>query len=134
MHLIIGGACSGKRAYVKSRWPHAAWITAYSGNHLLDWKKADDGPLVLEGFEQWMEKEDLTDLKAIRTQYRGLLNELLQRKQETIIIMLEVGKGIVPVSENERHLRDVIGWIQQDAAAICTDVHCVWHGLVKKVK
>ncbi|KEZ50225.1 bifunctional adenosylcobinamide kinase/adenosylcobinamide-phosphate guanylyltransferase [Metabacillus indicus] len=134
MHLIIGGACSGKRAYVKSKWPHAAWITAYSGDSFLDWKEADDGPLVLEGFEQWIGTEDLTDLKAVRTQYSGLLNELLQRKQETIIIMLEIGKGIVPVSENERRLRDVNGWIQQDAAAICTDVHSVWHGLVKKVK
>ncbi|WP_203290204.1 bifunctional adenosylcobinamide kinase/adenosylcobinamide-phosphate guanylyltransferase [Metabacillus sp. cB07] len=134
MHLIIGGAYSGKKAYVKSRWPHAAWITAYSGNHLLDWKKIDDGPLVLEGFEQWIGTEDLTDLKAVRTQYSELLNELLERKQETIIIMLEIGKGIVPVSENERRLRDVNGWIQQDAAAICTDVHSVWHGLVKKVK
>lgn len=134
MHLIIGGAYSGKRAYVKSKWPHAAWITAYSGDSFLDWKEADDGRLVLEGFEQWMEKEDLTDINAIRLRYRGFLNELMVRKQETIIIMLEVGKGIVPVSENERRLRDVIGWIQQDAAAICTDVHSVWHGLVKKVK
>ncbi|UOK56224.1 bifunctional adenosylcobinamide kinase/adenosylcobinamide-phosphate guanylyltransferase [Bacillus sp. OVS6] len=48
--------------------------------------------------------------------------------------MLETGKGIVPISAEERRMRDLLGWIQQDAAALCNDVYHVWHGMARKIK
>ncbi|MFY0758631.1 bifunctional adenosylcobinamide kinase/adenosylcobinamide-phosphate guanylyltransferase [Metabacillus dongyingensis] len=135
MHLIIGGAFSGKRAFVKRKWQDASWISAYEGQHLLQWKEenASKAPLVFEGFEQWI-MEDNRDASKLREDYRLYLKAVLELKKEVILIMLETGKGIVPISEEERRMRDLLGWIQQDAAALCNDVYHVWHGMARKIK
>ncbi|MCM3595717.1 bifunctional adenosylcobinamide kinase/adenosylcobinamide-phosphate guanylyltransferase [Metabacillus idriensis] len=135
MHLIIGGAFSGKRAFVKSKWHDASWISAYDGYQMLQWKEdnSSKAPLVLEGFEQWI-MEDNNDAFKIRENWRIYLKELAELEREVIMIMLETGKGIVPISEKERRTRDLLGWIQQDAAALCKDVYHIWHGLAKKIK
>lgn len=135
MHLIIGGAFSGKRAFVKSKWDDVLWISAYEGHQILQWKEdnSSKAPLVLEGFEQWI-MEDNNDAFKLRENWRIYLKELAELEREVIMIMLETGKGIVPISEKERRTRDLLGWIQQDAAALCKDVYHVWHGLAKKIK
>ncbi|MGG4489088.1 bifunctional adenosylcobinamide kinase/adenosylcobinamide-phosphate guanylyltransferase [Metabacillus idriensis] len=135
MHLIIGGAFSGKRAFVKRKWHNATWVSAYEGHKMLQWKEnnSSKAPLVLEGFEQWI-MEDNNDASNLRENCRIYLNELAELEREVIMIMLETGKGIVPISEKERTTRDLLGWIQQDAAALCKDVYYIWHGLAKKMK
>lgn len=138
MHLVIGGACSGKRKFVKSKWNDATWISAYEGQqlaHSSDLKNSQT-PLVLEGFEKWIMKDIhlKMDHHEIRECYRIYMKNLLELDREVIIIMLEIGRGIVPISEHERKLRDVLGWVQQDTAAFCEEVYYLWHGMAKKMK
>jgi adenosylcobinamide kinase/adenosylcobinamide-phosphate guanylyltransferase len=120
---------------VKSKWQNASWISAYEGQQLLQWKEenASKATLVFEGFEQWI-MEDNRDASKLREDYRLYLKAVLEQKKEVILIMLETGKGIVPISEEERRMRDLLGWIQQDAAALCNDVYHVWHGMARKIK
>lgn len=138
VHLIIGGACSGKRKFVKSKWNDAAWVSSYEGQQLSHTLGVNNSktPLVLEGFENWIMKEIKLkrDHYDIRESYRLHLKNLLDLDREVIIIMLEIGRGIVPISEQERKLRDVLGWIQQDTAALCEEVYYLWHGMAKKMK
>ena len=48
--------------------------------------------------------------------------------------MLEMGKGIVPLQKKDRRLRDIIGWIAQDAAQLSDQVVYVWNGLSRSLK
>lgn len=66
VHLIIGGACSGKRKFVKSKWNDAAWVSSYEGQQLSHTLELNNSktPLVLEGFENWIMKD--TAHKEIR--------------------------------------------------------------------
>lgn len=144
MHLIIGGAYSGKRKIVKDQFAGfgLSWLSSYEESSIDSWKDEwlEDTCLVLEGWENWL-REDVrssTSLKALREKYNQLLRNILfeesRRNKHVILVMLEMGKGIVPVQAEDRRLRDLAGWIQQDAALLSEDVIYVWHGLSRRIK
>ncbi|MGJ9385647.1 bifunctional adenosylcobinamide kinase/adenosylcobinamide-phosphate guanylyltransferase [Salipaludibacillus sp. CF4.18] len=141
MQLYIGGSYAGKRIAVNKRYENSSWLSSYNGNLLLDWKSTwlRNTHLVIEGWEYWL-KESIhsTEIDKIRQQYKLLFQEILEeeakRDETVILIMLEIGKGIVPINETDRKLRDVAGWIQQDAAEAAKEVFYVWHGLEKRLK
>ncbi len=133
MHIIIGGAYSGKRQFVRNKWSNAKWISAYEGASFED---VDNAPIiVMEGFEVWVSqliKMGKTDQEIV--QYFHDKWSSLSSSQELILIMLEVGRGIVPINVHDRRLRDVMGWIQQDAVKMANKVTSIWHGLAKTMK
>ncbi|MFA9558469.1 bifunctional adenosylcobinamide kinase/adenosylcobinamide-phosphate guanylyltransferase [Evansella sp. AB-rgal1] len=141
MQLIVGGAFAGKRKVVRSTHKKCSWVSSYNGDSLDGWKTRWDSntTLVLEGWENWIGEElqnELDDL-IIRDRFLDVLRKLKEeeKRNETIVlIMLELGRGIVPMDQNDRRLRDLAGWLVQDAAKISTDVHYVWHGLSRKMK
>ncbi|WP_423798106.1 bifunctional adenosylcobinamide kinase/adenosylcobinamide-phosphate guanylyltransferase [Neobacillus sp. SAB-20_R2A] len=142
MQLVIGGAFSGKRKVVKANHRTCSWVSAYEGDMVGDWEaKWENGStLVMEGWEKWIasELQNGENNDEIRWGFRTILKTLLQeeenRKNKIVLIMLEVGKGIVPLQKDERRLRDLAGWIAQDAASVSDEVDFVWNGLVKRVK
>ncbi|MFC4799355.1 bifunctional adenosylcobinamide kinase/adenosylcobinamide-phosphate guanylyltransferase [Neobacillus sp. GCM10023253] len=142
MQLVIGGAFSGKRNVVKANNGPCSWVSAYEGDSVGDWEaKWENGStLVMEGWEKWIESElqNRENNDEIRREFKTIFKTLLQeernRKNKIVLIMLEVGKGIVPLQKDERRLRDLAGWIAQDAASVSDDVDFVWNGLVKRVK
>ncbi|PYZ92316.1 hypothetical protein CR194_15900 [Salipaludibacillus keqinensis] len=142
MQLIIGGAFSGKRKIVKNLSGNVSWISSYEQQSLSNWEKVweIDSNLVLEGWENWLRTEIQSgrSIAAIRQQMNTLFAELKaeekRRDQQVILIMLEMGRGIVPLEEENRQLRDLTGWIQQDAAEISEKVIYVWHGLTRVMK
>ncbi|UTR13884.1 bifunctional adenosylcobinamide kinase/adenosylcobinamide-phosphate guanylyltransferase [Salipaludibacillus sp. LMS25] len=147
MQLIIGGAYSGKRQVIKklhdSTSEKISWVSAYEGAHVCHWQDMweEQTLLVLEGWEVWLKNEiesERRQLDIIRGHYRHMLKavsaEEKRRNGQVIVIMLEIGRGIVPIVEADRALRDVCGWLQQDAAVLADDVRYVWHGLEKKMK
>jgi len=144
MQLIIGGAYSGKRKIVKDQYDGLglSWVSSYEDISIDSWKDRwqQDTHLVLEGWENWL-REDVrssTFLKALRERYnqmfRSFMKEETSRKKQVILIMVEMGKGIVPIEEENRRIRDLAGWIQQDAVSLSEEVHYVWHGLSQRVK
>src|SRR5699024_8315908 len=50
------------------------------------------------------------------------------------VIGSDVGKGIVPIDEDERHFRDLVGWCFQDVAKKADRMDIVWYGLHKQLK
>ena len=51
-----------------------------------------------------------------------------------VMIVNEIGRGIVPMEREARRLRDLNGWFSQDAAAQAEQVWYVRHGLVMAIK
>lgn len=142
MKLIIGGYCSGKRRFVGQLYSNARWISAYEGNGLADWpvESSTPSPMVIEGWERWIEADLIGayDVKQLRAKYANLLDTYLAReqvsKQPVCLIMLEIGRGIVPIEAKQRALRDLNGWLSQDAAERCNEVFYAWNGLVRPIK
>lgn len=136
MHVVIGGAYCGKRQYVKSKWKQAQWISAYDGVQLDRLSSVTvESEIVLEGFEVWIAqlidegKSDEEIVHYFREQFARFSSS-----QQVILIMLEIGKGIVPMEEKNRRLRDIMGWIQQAAVQKAEGVTSIWHGLAREMK
>jgi adenosylcobinamide kinase / adenosylcobinamide-phosphate guanylyltransferase len=142
MLLVVGGAFSGKRRIVKERQNQCNWISAYDNHSWEIWpEKWEDGKsLVLEGWEKWIEKElesgkNLDDVTGLfKTLIRTLADQKESMNSMIILIMLEMGRGIVPLEKKDRELRDAAGWILQEAAKHADEVLYVWHGLAKSIK
>lgn len=143
MQLVLGGAFAGKRKLVKERYKSFSWISAYEGNIVKDWetKWTKSTTLVLEGWENWILEEVKQQQKTdtdIREEYRILFQRLLEAEQNRgdtiVLIMLDIGKGIVPLQKDERRQRDLAGWIGQDAAQLSDHVEYVWNGLSRRLK
>ena len=57
MHVIIGGAYSGKRNFVKSQTIDAEWFSAYDDKCISqEIHFVENGAIVLEGFEVWISR------------------------------------------------------------------------------
>ncbi|MBU8919256.1 bifunctional adenosylcobinamide kinase/adenosylcobinamide-phosphate guanylyltransferase [Bacillus sp. FJAT-29953] len=142
MQLVIGGAFSGKRKVVKANHGTSSWVSAYEGDMVGDWEtKWENGStLVMEGWEKWIASElqngenDDEIRRGFITIFKTLLKEEKNRNNRIVLIMLEVGKGIVPLHKDERRLRDLAGWIAQDAVSVSDEVDFVWNGLSKRLK
>jgi adenosylcobinamide kinase / adenosylcobinamide-phosphate guanylyltransferase len=142
MQLVIGGAFSGKRKLVRETSGKCSWVSAYKGDRLVDWETMWEmnTTLVMEGWESWISSElsHHENLDEIRSDFKALFLKIQEegciRNNQIILIMLEMGKGIVPLQKEERRLRDLAGWIAQDAANISDEVHLVWNGLSKRLK
>ncbi len=142
MQLVIGGAFSGKSKIVRERNPKCNWLSAYNRDALSEWEARweKDSTLVLEGWENWVadeleQKENSHEIRrSMQSFFQLLKEEERKRANEIVLIMVEVGRGIVPLHKDERMLRDLAGWIAQDAAEVADEVHYVWNGLAKKLK
>lgn len=141
MQIVFGGAFSGKRKYVRSLFPQAIWLSAYEQERWEDWQDrwGLEGKLVLEGWENWF-KESLIKTGNIEVS-KGIFNELLKdikaaenKQKEAVLIMLEMGKGIVPTEKDARLWRDLNGWIIQEAAELSNRVVSLWCGIPQHLK
>ena len=133
MHVVIGGAYSGKRQYVRTKWSSFQLISSYEGKDYNETLKEDI--VVYEGFEIWvkqmMDKGKTND--EIFEWFRQWLTSI-ENPENTVLIMLEIGKGIVPMEEQNRRIRDVVGWIQQEAVNQAATVTSIWHGLAMQIR
>lgn len=139
MQLFIGGARAGKKDAVKARFQHAAWWTLAPGQRLADCHSilVPDTPLVINGVLNWMARHGAreADDTCLRAQWREDIDSLCQAARACnatlVLIMNEVGRGLVPMAREDRRLRDLNGWFSQDAAKRAERVWYVRHGLVQ---
>ena len=130
MHVIIGGAYSGKRQFVREQYASFQLISAYEGQSMNEEVRGNIA--VYEGFEVWI--SELIKAGQSNQEIVEQLREWFHTRQEVVLIMLEIGRGIVPINEHDRRLRDVIGWVQQEAVKQADEVTSIWHGLAKRMK
>ncbi|WP_173917236.1 bifunctional adenosylcobinamide kinase/adenosylcobinamide-phosphate guanylyltransferase [Halobacillus sp. Marseille-Q1614] len=143
MQLVVGGAYAGKRKWVREKFYDAQWFSAYDNQPLAQWEQIyenSSSSIVIEGWEVWVrqEWEKVKELEPVRKHFESIIADMKiiekQRKQPIVLIMLEVGRGIVPVDKDERAWRDLCGWVLQNAAALSEEVHYCWHGLSRQLK
>ncbi|MGM0834050.1 MAG: bifunctional adenosylcobinamide kinase/adenosylcobinamide-phosphate guanylyltransferase [Pseudomonadota bacterium] len=142
MQLFIGGACAGKRDVVNARFPSAVWWRLSPGQrlHEVSHIMQPNMPLVLHGVFEWLAAVLSSDISsdASRDQWRQDLANLDTAAHThgvtLVLIMNELGRGIVPMARDQRRLRDLSGWFSQDAAAQSEQVWHVRHGLVQALK
>lgn len=151
MKLITGGAYSGKRNYVRSLSADSqfGWLSGYETDHDLEqwrtrWLTCDK--LVLEGWECWIEKKLEKGVAGheLEQWLRKIVDDIMKEERkyadnakrnnatnhkEAYLIMLEMGRGIVPANPNSRILRDICGRLSQEVARQADEVIYMWHGL-----
>ncbi|MDT8895954.1 bifunctional adenosylcobinamide kinase/adenosylcobinamide-phosphate guanylyltransferase [Halomonas sp. I1] len=140
MQLFIGGACAGKRDLVAARFPDAAWSRVDEAG-LEGWGHAlRPGTVrVLTGWAGWLKKAlaDEPDDDRLRARLVAALDTLRNAEREArgevVLILPEMGRGIVPMDAADRRLRDLAGWLAQDAAARAESVWYVRHGLARRL-
>lgn len=140
MQLFIGGACAGKRDLVTARFPNAVWYRVDSAG-LGGWESVWDrrSPMVITGWPGWLESAlvDEPDDDRLRERLGVALEALVDAERdshlEVVLILPEMGRGIVPMAAADRRLRDLAGWLAQDAAARAEAVWYVRHGLARRL-
>lgn len=141
MQLFIGGACAGKRDAVSERFPAANWHHLAPGVPLGAWRETvvAGHPLVLTGWTAWLEAAlaAVPDDDRLRREWGEGLAALADAEREmaleVVLILPEMGRGIVPMAAEARRLRDLAGWLAQDAARRSDAVWYVRHGLVRRL-
>ena len=151
MHVFIGGTASGKRQRVAERYPEALWRDADEMMRRVPGAGAgpaiDDGDtLVISGWLAWLEAELENELENQREnesasadddrlgrRWREALTGWASSPGRRVLVLDEVGRGIVPVDPAQRRLRDLMGWLSQDAVRLASQVHYVRHGLTMRL-
>lgn len=126
MHVIIGGAHNGKRAYVKT-------LLEKQGNNSVQWFEGElpdpgNESIVLAGIEKWLEQCGLGEEEA----FYHVLNSVKNR--DAILILTDIGRGIVPIDAGQRELRDVCGRLYQRLLSEADEVTRIWYGISKTIK
>ncbi|MGB8714452.1 MAG: bifunctional adenosylcobinamide kinase/adenosylcobinamide-phosphate guanylyltransferase [Onishia taeanensis] len=145
MQLFIGGACAGKGDIVTARFPDARWLKAGQvgeGGALAGWyeRLASAPVVVITGWADWLARAlaDEGDDDRLRQRLVDTLQAMIEAEGHTggqvVLILPEVGRGIVPLAPEDRRLRDLAGWFSQDAASRADVVWYVRHGLARCLK
>ena len=126
MRVIIGGAHNGKRAYVKT-------LLFDQENSDVQWFEGElpspgSEKIVVAGLEKWLAKADLSEEDAIAHVIKSVEN------RDTILILTDIGRGIVPVDVEQRKLRDICGRLYQRLLAEADDVTRIWYGIAQNIK
>lgn len=126
MWLISGGAYQGKLQYVlnKKQIPVSEIIDGES----CEFQELLEKPLVTQ-FHLWI-KRMLLEGKDIS----ALVEQLIQENPDIIIIVNELGCGIVPMDAFDREYREVTGRICCRIAKASTEVHRVICGMGLVIK
>lgn len=155
MHVFIGGTASGKRQRVAERYPEARWrdagemmsrVPGAGAGPRPDPASGDGDTLVISGWLAWLEAELENERENERDNESASADDdwLGQRWRQAfagwasspgrrVLVLDEVGRGIVPVDPAQRRLRDLMGWLSQDAVRLASQAHYVRHGLTMRL-
>ncbi len=138
MLCVIGGTCSGRRALVAERFPLARWHRLAAGEGAAASRDGHQGKeaLVVDGIADWLAAAlaETPDDEVLRETWLELLDGLAAAPGEAVLILDEMGRGIVPLDPAARRLRDHNGWLAQAAVARSQAVWYLRHGLCKRLK
>lgn len=135
MILVIGGYAQGKLEYVKDKYQIGEEdIFDFDVDDIAELKICSDGSfsdsrIVLNNINSLIKKE-LDDGKDPEE----LLEKILSKFNNAIIITDEVGNGIVPIDKNERIYREKTGRLQCMLAQNADEVIRVTCGLGQRIK
>ncbi|WP_162805843.1 bifunctional adenosylcobinamide kinase/adenosylcobinamide-phosphate guanylyltransferase [Sporosarcina sp. PTS2304] len=122
MHVIIGGAYNGKTEYVRR----------LVGDQKVEFCTMEtaamaDGRLVIVGLLDWLRQTEMDEAQSLQA-----VRDVIE--PDTIFILTEVGRGIVPFEAEQRELRDQCGRLYQYLFAQAIEVTRVWYGIPQQIK
>lgn len=144
MHFVTGGAFHGKAKWVMDTYSASRKMEGWCNLYDAVCPEAEEfkfktSLVVIEGMEQLVKKVVQENKKGTREVLKKNLQAWLKWESEVpgrqlVLIGTDIGKGIVPMEEENRRWRDVSGWFFQDAAMAAEKVHVVWYGLEQTIK
>ncbi|MFS3927790.1 bifunctional adenosylcobinamide kinase/adenosylcobinamide-phosphate guanylyltransferase [Priestia flexa] len=140
MHFVFGGAFNGKRKWIKKQYDNqiTAWYSAYENPIKVPTLVKGDQYIVIEGIERYI--KELIDSGKTVDEVCCYFNEQLQAWRaenllaNIIVIGTEIGKGIVPLNQNDRSWRDACGYVYQMLVAEAETVDRIWYGISNRIK
>lgn len=124
MILVVGGAFQGKLEFGKTL--AKGGETARCG--LTPWEELWKYPVICD-FQECV-RELILDGQDVN----GFVEELLRKDSEAVIIMDEIGCGIVPIDRRDREYREAVGLAGQLLAARARKVYRVVCGIGTQIK
>lgn len=126
MILVVGGAFQGKKEYVMQNW-------GLSEDMLADGRSCDRERLfqakAILHFHEYL-RRCLQEQQSIHI----LIQELVSRNPEVIVIANELGYGVVPVDAFDREYRETVGRTCCMLAKEAQEVHRVVCGVGMVIK
>ena len=136
MILIIGGMCQGKHDFCRSKYPDAEVIEHYE-ERIRDELKEGKDPV--SEAEKWLNEisvvmeMDGTD-SAIHLSMDTENRFKEQKPRELVIIMNEVGSGVVPMDKDDREWRESVGRVSCLFAKRADKVYRLFAGIPQRLK
>jgi len=84
---------------------------------------------VIAGVEKWLAETNLSEQAAI-----DYVMSCITKDRQTVFILTDIGRGIVPIDPDQRKLRDACGRLYQQLMAEADEVTRIWYGLAKTLK
>lgn len=121
MILILGGKYQGKREFAAKISPNSEIlnITEYSGKQEITGK-------IWTGFNEWFRNDPESAAKKA--------SEIFTENTDVILLVEEVGSGIVPLSIDDRKYREGLGRTVILLASRAEAVYRVFAGIPEKIK
>lgn len=126
MHILLGGAHNGKRAFVRAYLTHNGLTSAWFSEEMEIGETLED-VLVMDGIPQVL-------ISLSREERIEWLDYHLPKETPVIWITEDVSRGIVPMEKQQRIYRDECGRITQLLVEKATTVTQIWYGLAEMRK
>lgn len=126
MHIIIGGAFNGKRAYVKQL-IEATWYEQELPENV-------EGNIVLANIEGILHAHLEEEEEQVASDIAGKIRLLDAQSDELIVILTDMGRGVVPLEKEQRQLRDTCGRLYQLLFKEATTITRIWYGIPEILK
>ncbi|SEA48856.1 adenosylcobinamide kinase /adenosylcobinamide-phosphate guanylyltransferase [Oribacterium sp. KHPX15] len=136
MVLIIGGMCQGKHDFCKSEFPDAEVIEHYE-ERIREELGEGKGPV--SEAEKWLDEISATmEIDGTDTAVHLSMDSenrfKEQNPRELVIIMNEVGSGVVPMDKDEREWREAAGRVSCLFAKRADRVYRLLAGIPQRLK
>lgn len=134
MQVYIGGAYNGKREYVKKQLASIPKESIHFFDGVLpnpEYSKKD--VLILMNFEKLVPKfKGQPELEVAQDVINRI--RVLEEQANVICILTDLGRGIVPLEEMDRFIRDCCGRIYQQLFQRASSVTRIWYGIPETIK
>ncbi|MEK4284698.1 bifunctional adenosylcobinamide kinase/adenosylcobinamide-phosphate guanylyltransferase [Ureibacillus sp. FSL K6-0165] len=134
MQSVIGGAYNGKRKFVSNMLKEIGANRCYFyEGEIPEGPFTKDEYVIIGSFENMiLLVPDLSEDEIVSQIMGKLMN--LDYKTNLICICTDIGRGIVPLSKEDRHLRDTCGRLYQQLFEKSEKVIRVWYGIPEILK
>ncbi|MDO4324757.1 MAG: bifunctional adenosylcobinamide kinase/adenosylcobinamide-phosphate guanylyltransferase [bacterium] len=143
MELIIGGCFQGKSAFARTRYQELTktvcsqekWFSMAADGREDAWEAAWTAPAV-EHVQQYIRRISLDEgtMEEKKQRISQWMETMREKNPQAILVMDEVGCGVVPMEKVERDYRDLAGYAGQCAAKEAERVYRVFCGIGRRIK